>query len=470
MAKKFVRGITDIKTISNQDFDTNNVNDLLSDGQHNFIHRKKGNSEEYHNLTNNIKTIQSDNTDLLTVTNYNNTTNSATIRPKHDAQKEQLLESSDNTILISHGENGTDETTNVDVNPAKVLEHDNLISNSEYITIEHEDDSDTTVISTDVLDKKIREIGCTNLYAISKDSSTGHSSYFTNVQRDVASGIISAKIEGSDPYFGTAVGIGQSYQATHGQKIPVIEGKSIAVTFTNPLFDKNYVSYFGSDDETVKGYTYKGEPQFIVPASDLDGVSYITLRYGLEDATQYLGETIETKVKIEYGSIFTDWSQSPEDVNAMIGQKEQVLESTDNTIVITHGENGTDETTTVDINPAKVLEMVAPTTTSYSHEHGLMKTFVRKVSDTEEEFSFLAQMDKGENTVGFSGNSHDLKAFQYLIDTYGASGTGTININGDAFRIENGTTIIFNGNNANYNPHVVTFKDIIPTSAINTNQ
>ena len=37
MAKKLVRGITDIKTISKQDFDTNNVNDLLSDGQHNYL-------------------------------------------------------------------------------------------------------------------------------------------------------------------------------------------------------------------------------------------------------------------------------------------------------------------------------------------------------------------------------------------------------------------------------------------------
>lgn len=34
MAKKFVRGITNVKTINNQDFDTNNVNDLLSDGEH----------------------------------------------------------------------------------------------------------------------------------------------------------------------------------------------------------------------------------------------------------------------------------------------------------------------------------------------------------------------------------------------------------------------------------------------------
>ena len=126
MAKKFVRGITDVKTINNQDFDTNNVNDLLSDGQYNYIHRKKGKTEEYHNLTDNIKTISSDNTELLSVTNYNKTTNTATLHPKHDKQKEQLLESTRNTVTINHGTNGTDEKTTVDTNPQKVLEHDKL--------------------------------------------------------------------------------------------------------------------------------------------------------------------------------------------------------------------------------------------------------------------------------------------------------------------------------------------------------
>ena len=128
MAKKFVRGITDIKTINNQDFDTNNVNDLLSDGEHNYIHRKKGTSEEYHNLTNNLKTLTSDNTDLLTFTNDNDETNSATAHPKHDTQKEQIIESTRNTITIEHGENATQETTKVDTNPEIVLEHEKLLT------------------------------------------------------------------------------------------------------------------------------------------------------------------------------------------------------------------------------------------------------------------------------------------------------------------------------------------------------
>ena len=155
MAKKIVRGITDVKTINNQDFDTNNVNDLLSDGQYNYIHRKKGKTEEYHNLTDNIKTISSDNTELLSVTNNNKTTNTATLHPKHDAQKEQVIESTRNTISIHHGTNGTAEKTTVDTNPKKVLEHENLISDSEYITLSHQTDDATTHIQTTALKQQL---------------------------------------------------------------------------------------------------------------------------------------------------------------------------------------------------------------------------------------------------------------------------------------------------------------------------
>ena len=158
MAKKIVRGITDVKTINNQDFDTNNVNDLLSDGQYNYIHRKKGKNEEYHNLTDNIKTISSDNTELLSVTNYNKTTNTATLHPKHDAQKEQVIESTRDTITIHHGTNGTAEKTAVDTNPKKVLEHENLISDSEYITLDHQTDVNKTHIKTESLKQELQQL------------------------------------------------------------------------------------------------------------------------------------------------------------------------------------------------------------------------------------------------------------------------------------------------------------------------
>ena len=158
MAKKIVRGITDVKTINNQDFDTNNVNDLLSDGQYSYIHRKKGKSEEYHNLTDNIKTISSDNTDLLAVTNNNKTNNTATLHPKHDSQKEQVLESTRNTISIHHGTNGTDEKTTVDTNPQKVLEHSNLRGNSDYVKVVHNSCEETTLLNSEKITEKFNDV------------------------------------------------------------------------------------------------------------------------------------------------------------------------------------------------------------------------------------------------------------------------------------------------------------------------
>ena len=166
MAKKIVRGITDVKTITNQYFDTNNVNDLLSDGKYNYIHRKKGKNEEYHNLTDNIKTLSSDNTELLSVTNYNKTTNTALLSPKHDAQKEQVLESTRNTITINHGENGTAEKTTVDTNPQKVLEHENLISDSEYITLDHQTDVNKTHIKTESLKQELQQLHQTKQHTL----------------------------------------------------------------------------------------------------------------------------------------------------------------------------------------------------------------------------------------------------------------------------------------------------------------
>ena len=77
------------------------------------------------------------------------------MHPKHDAQKEQVLESTRNTISINHGENGTAEKTTVDTNPQKVLEHENLISDSEYITLQHQTGENTTHIKTAKLKEKL---------------------------------------------------------------------------------------------------------------------------------------------------------------------------------------------------------------------------------------------------------------------------------------------------------------------------
>lgn len=127
MAKKFVRGVTGIEDIESYDKTLTNVNDILSDGQDTYVHTKKGKNESYYKLTDSLKSVTSDNSDLITVTK-DDTTNTATIHPKHDAQKEQSLESTRSTITIQKGSNGTNTTTKVDTNPQKVLEHGNLLT------------------------------------------------------------------------------------------------------------------------------------------------------------------------------------------------------------------------------------------------------------------------------------------------------------------------------------------------------
>lgn len=123
MSKNFVREIDNINDITKQEYYTNKPNDLLSTKEHNYIRKQK---QEYHCLTDNLKTLSSDNTDLLSVTNYNKTKNTATLHPKHDAQKEQVLTSPNNTLTFTRGTNGTTETTKVDISEDLLDTIDNL--------------------------------------------------------------------------------------------------------------------------------------------------------------------------------------------------------------------------------------------------------------------------------------------------------------------------------------------------------
>ena len=277
MAKKIVRGITDVKTINNQDFDTNNVNDLLSDGQYNYIHRKKGKTEEYHNLTDNIKTISSDNTELLSVTNNNKTTNTATLHPKHDKQKEQLLESTRNTISIHHGTNGTPEKTTVDTNPKKVLEHEKLKTGDGLTTSFNTDE-------TTIMFKATKKTPETNLNTLGEG---------------------------------------------------IIYGKGFSIDQVP-----------GGDQDTSAAYV-------TINISENRKVQF----YIREQTNDY--GVIRLYYRFIINGEVTEWRKMPgdrSDLNYELAQKEQVLESTRNTIAINHGTNGTDEKTTVDTNPQKVLE------------------------------------------------------------------------------------------------------------------
>lgn len=143
MAKKFVRGVTGVDDIEKFDKSLTNVNDIISDGQDTYVHTKKGKTESYYKLTGSLKSLQSNDSGLITVTK-DDTNGTVTIHPKHDTQKEQSLESTRSTVTIQKGANGTSETTKVDTNPQKVLEHDKLKTGDGLATLFNTDK--TTII------------------------------------------------------------------------------------------------------------------------------------------------------------------------------------------------------------------------------------------------------------------------------------------------------------------------------------
>ena len=372
MAKKIVRGITDVKTINNQDFDTNNVNDLLSDGQYNYIHRKKGEKEEYHNLTDNIKTISSDNTELLSVTNNNKTTNTATLHPKHDAQKEQLLESTRDTIAIHHGTNGTDEKTTVDTNPLKVLEHENLISNSQYVTIEHEEDSNTSEIKTDKLVSKLNElnnkiptnVGVRNLLEKTNQGKTnwawsiyGGGGTAENYDINGTNAVkLSSTATGSPAW---------SYIAYNGLMRKLIEPNT-KYTLSFDVFPSVDVTF--STNLMISGATGQltdGGIMNRAQANRWTKVSCVlTSKATLPQETEQLvylqgmphdnGNWVIIKnIKLEKGFIYSDWSPAPEDIYPLLAQKQDKLTAGEgitiqgNTISATGGGGGGGETSTI---------------------------------------------------------------------------------------------------------------------------
>lgn len=162
MAKKFVRGVTGIEDIESYDKTLTNVNDILSDGQDTYVHTKKGKTESYYKLTDSVKSVNSDNSDLITVTK-DDSNDTVTIHPKHDSQKEQSLESTRGTVSIQKGNNGTTATTKVDTNPQKVLEHDNLTGNTDYVKIEHTPGTNTTLINSNNISQKFETVDNTLL-------------------------------------------------------------------------------------------------------------------------------------------------------------------------------------------------------------------------------------------------------------------------------------------------------------------
>ena len=166
------------------------------------------------------------------------------------------------------------------------------------------------------------QVGGTNLYALSKNSDIWRGGHVTDLKMDISSGEISFKATGLDPYVGEATTHPQTASNRNGVRIPVIAGKSIYVTISNPVFAKNFISYFDENGNTVKHYQYYNTNSFVISPKELTGVSFVTLRFGCGGSSFEIGDVLKTKVKVEYGTIPTDWSPAPEDVGNQISAVE----------------------------------------------------------------------------------------------------------------------------------------------------
>ena len=417
MAKKFVRGITDVKTINNQDFDTNNVNDLLSDGQYNYIHRKKGKAEEYHNLTDNIKTISSDNTDLLTVTNNNKTTNTATLHPKHDAQKEQVIESTRDTITINHGTNGTAEKTAVDTNPQKVLEHEKLKTGDGLSTLFNTDE--TTIIL--------------------KPTSTED---------------LPAK---NGLYYGNVVNDGAAYSAI---SLNVDPNKYIQLAFRNSV---------GSPNKIVAKYRYiiNNVPtewqQMLVDDEDIRTLlSQKQNKLTAGEGITIQGNTVDTNPEkvLEHenliaGSYLTKTSSG----------NTSTLKVSDDFVGIVNGKQDTlSSSASIGVLSNNTLRQLYSLKREYIVNNSLLKTHVKLVSlntdkdVVEEEYNFILKINNGSQDATFTLSAHDKDKFNNIITAYGTG--NAVTINGCLFTLSDSTLTVSTDANTGRD-YVITFSDII---------
>ena len=156
-------------------------------------------------------------------------------------------------------------------------------------------------------------VGGRNLYALSKNYGIASSSHLTDLELDAFSGEISFRTTGTDPYVGIAASPPKQANDRDGILIPVLEEKQIYVTISNPLFIRNFISFFDKDKKSIKAYKRYKKSSFIISSEDLEGVAFISLCFGCGGTSFKIGDMIKTKIKIEYGTIPTDWSPAPED-------------------------------------------------------------------------------------------------------------------------------------------------------------
>ena len=247
-------------------------------------------------------------------------------------------------MTIHHGTNGTDEKTTVDTNPQKVLEHENLISNSQYVTIEHDEDSNISEIKTDNLDSKLIElnnkiptsVGVRNLLSNTNQGKKNWEWSFypgeATVEDYNVDGVNAVKISRN-----SAEPVEWSFIQYQGLMRKLIEPNtkytfsfdvkpSVDVTFSATLKRGDGGAPLTNAVQMNKATANKWTKVSCVLTS------FATLPEEMGQVVYMQGMTptqgnwlIIKNIKLEKGFIPSDWSPAPEDIYPLLAKKQDVL-------------------------------------------------------------------------------------------------------------------------------------------------
>ena len=249
------------------------------------------------------------------------------------------------------------------------------------------------------------QVGGINLYALSQNNPIGTNN-IGEFKQNISTGEISFKVTGPDPFFGAQANKNEAVGTWRGIKIPVKIGQSISVKLTNDLFIKNYVSYFGSDDISVKNFKNYQNNKFVIPASELEGVSYVTFRFGIKENTQSVGSAHSTKIKVEYGTVHTSWSPALEDTQEQINNKADQTLTQDQLNALNEKNN----LIKAEMEAKATIDTVNQWITAYQN-------YVN-ANDADKARSEQALKDASERILGIRYEVDNLKVVWDAIDTY----------------------------------------------------
>lgn len=164
------------------------------------------------------------------------------------------------------------------------------------------------------------QVGGRNLYYL-KDFSLLNKAHISAYS--VENGEIILTASGSDMYFGEVISTGGTYEERRSPLMYVEGASFVTVSISNNEFNNNYFNFLDKDKKPIANYTPFESSKITISVPS--GAVYITLRIGKGDAVP--GTTYKTRVKVERGTVATDWTPALEDVDSRIDALNSVTKS-----------------------------------------------------------------------------------------------------------------------------------------------